>query len=246
MPTLTPRPRVLIVDDDPVSLRFLVAAVEQSGCVVATAADAAAALAADNAFDLLLIDRHLPDIGGVELLRVLRRDGITATAIATSAEIDAATAAQLHAAGFVDVLEKPASVQRIVEIVVRHLPKTTPILLDDIAALGTIGGDADALRALRGLLALELEQLERDLTQGDLATNPSRLGERLHRLRASCGFCGASALAARAADWQDALRAGSPSANVLRDAFVAVCRETVIALRGWRPRYERHPSNSTH
>ena len=186
MPTLTPQPCVLIVDDDPVSLRFLVAAVEQSGCVVATAADGAAALAADNAFDLLLIDRHLPDIGGIELLHALRKNGITATAIATSAEIDADAAAQLHAAGFVDVLEKPASVQRIVEIVVRHLPMATPILLDDVAALDAIGGDADALGALRDLLAQELEQLEHDLTHADLVTNPSRLGERLHRLRASC------------------------------------------------------------
>ena len=107
----------------------------------------------------------------------------------------------------------------------------TPILLDDVAALDAIGGDADALGALRDLLAQELEQLEHDLTHADLVTNPSRLGERLHRLRASCGFCGASALATCAGDWQAALRAGSPSANALRDAFVAACRETVIALR---------------
>ncbi len=229
---MPPRPRVLIVDDDPVSLRFLEAAVEQSGCVVATAADGAAALAADGAFDLLLIDRRLPDIGGVELLHALRKDGITAAAIATSAEINADAAAQLHAAGFVDVLEKPASVQRIVEIVVRHLPKTTPILLDDIAALGAIGGDADALHALRDLLARELEQLEHDLTHADLATNPSRLGERLHRLRASCGFCGASALATCAGDWQNALRDGIQAMDELRDALIVVCRETTTALRG--------------
>ena len=232
MPTLTPRPRVLIVDDDPVSLRFLEAAVEQSGCVVETAANGAAALAADGAFDLLLIDRHLPDIDGVELLSALRKDGITAAAIATSAEIDADAAAQLRAAGFADVLEKPASVQRIVEIVVRHLPKTTSILLDDLAALGAIGGDADALRALRDLLARELEQLEHDLTHTDLATNPSRLGERLHRLRASCGFCGASALATCAADWQSALRDGTQAMDERRDAFIVVCRKTTTALRG--------------
>jgi CheY-like chemotaxis protein len=224
--------RVLIVDDDPISLRFLEAAVAQSGCVVETSIDGATALAANGDFNLLLIDRNLPDIGGVELLHALRKAGITAAAIATSAEIDADATAQLHAAGFVDVLEKPASVQRIVEIVVRHLPKTTPILLDDNAALGAIGGDADALRALRDLLARELEQLEHDLTRGDLATDTVRFGERLHRLRASCGFCGASALAARAADWQNALRDGSQATDGLRDAFIVACRETATALRG--------------
>lgn len=225
------RPRVLIVDDDPVSLRFLDAAVAQCGCVVVTAASGAAALAADGVFDLLLIDRRLPDIGGAELLHALRECGIDAVAIATSAEIDAATAMQLRATGFADVLEKPASVERIGEIVRRRLPRIEFALLDDVAALAIIGGDADALCALRGLLAEELEQLERDLTHDDLATDAARLDERLHRLRAACGFCGASALAVRAAEWQDALRAGDHITGEQRHAFVALCRETGAALR---------------
>ncbi|HST28858.1 MAG TPA: hypothetical protein VLK26_10870, partial [Rudaea sp.] len=158
--------------------------------------------------------------------------GVTAPAIATSAEIDTATAIQLRAAGFVDVLEKPASVQRIAETVRRRLPQDAPALLDDEAALNCIGGDAGALHALRGLLVRELEQLEDDLTRGDLAANVARLGERLHRLRASCGFCGASALATCAADWQNALRAGTHAMDELRDAFIVVCRETTTALRG--------------
>jgi CheY-like chemotaxis protein/HPt (histidine-containing phosphotransfer) domain-containing protein len=223
--------RVLIVDDDPISLRFLEAAVAQSGCVVETSVDGATTLAADGDLDLLLIDRNLPDIGGIELLQALRKAGITAAAIATSAQIDADASAQLRAAGFVDVLEKPASVQRVIEIVVRHLPKTAPILLDDIAALGAIGGDPNALRVLRDLLARELEQFEHDLTRGDLVANTVRLGERLHRLRASCGFCGASALAARAADWQNALRNGTHAIDELRDAFIVACRATATALR---------------
>lgn len=231
MSTSDSRPRVLIVDDDPVSLRFLEAVVAQSGYVVATAIDGATALAVDGVFDLLLIDRNLPDIGGVELLRALRGRGITAPAIATSAEMDPGTKTQLLAAGFVDALEKPAAVQRISEIVMQHLPRIAPNLLDDSAALEAIGGDANALRALRGLLACELEQLERELTAGDLVTNPMRLGERLHRLCASCGFCGAGVLAARAADWQKALRKGDQVTDELLDSFIVVCHETTMALR---------------
>lgn len=58
------------------------------------------------------------------------------------------------------------------------------------------------------------------------------LAERLHRARASCGFCGALALAAHAAQLQDTLRAGNRFTGAQRDAFVAVCRETAAALRG--------------
>jgi len=227
MMTTNSRPRVLIVDDDPISLRFLEAAAMQSGCVVATAVDGVATLAAHGDFDLLLIDRRLPDIDGVELLRALRERGIAAPAIATSAEIDVATANELYAAGFADVLEKPVSVRRVIEIVAQHLPKTTPILLDDIAALDSIGGDAHALHALRGLLAQELEELERDLTHGDLAASPARLDERLHRLRASCGFCGAPILAAAAARLAGELRVGTMPPL---DEFLRTCRETAMAL----------------
>ncbi|MHB8679662.1 MAG: response regulator [Rudaea sp.] len=225
------QPRVLIVDDDPVSLRFLDAAVAQCGCVVVSAADGAAALAAGGVFGLLLIDRSLPDLGGGELLHALRARGIDAAAIATSAEIDSAMALELRAAGFADVLEKPASVERIGKIVRRHLPHIESALLDDAAALAASGGDADALRALRGLLAKELEQLERDLTHDDLATDTARLDARLHRLRAACGFCGAAALAELAADWQDAMRAGNRFTDRQRAAFVIRCRETAAALR---------------
>lgn len=221
-----PKRRVLIVDDDPVSLRFLESAVSQAGCVTTIAIDGAAALAAVGVFDLLLIDRRLPDIGGVHLLHALRERGVTAPAIATSAQIDAALAAQLRANGFVDVLEKPASVQRIHEIVARHLPNTAPAMLDDIAALDAVGGDANTLRALRGLLAQELEDLERELENLPVAA----LIERLHRLRASCGFCGASALSAHASDLQASLRAGNRFTNEQRDTFIASCRETVAAL----------------
>lgn len=231
MATTDSAPRVLIVDDDSISLRFLGVALLQSGYTVATAVNGAAALAADHVFDLLLIDRHLPDIGGVELLHALRERGVSTPAIATSAEIDAELGAHLRAAGFADVIEKPASLQRIHEIVAKFLPKSSHALLDDTAALDSVGGDPNALRALRGLLARELEELEHELTHGDLATDSTTLVERLHRLRASCGFCGAAALAARAVEWQTTLRAGNRPTHEQRDAFVSVCRETRVALR---------------
>lgn len=224
------QPRVMIVDDDPVSLRFLEAAVAQCACSVVAAANGTQAMAAEGRFELLLIDRHLPDMDGAALLRALRDCGVGAIAIATSAEIDAALAAQLCGAGFVDVLEKPASVQGIHEALSRHLPRRAAFL-DDGAALDSSGGDANVLRALRGLLARELEELERDLTRGNLASSPPQLDQRLHRLRASCGFCGASALAAHAADLQVALRVGNRFTHERRNAFIAVCRETAAVLR---------------
>jgi len=67
-------------------------------------------------------------------------------------------------------------------------------MLDDQAAL-TATGDATTMRALRLLLREELALLHQELDT--LSRDPSGFGERLHRLRSSCGFCGAAALSAQ-------------------------------------------------
>jgi HPt (histidine-containing phosphotransfer) domain-containing protein len=67
-------------------------------------------------------------------------------------------------------------------------------MLDDQAAL-TATGDATTMRALRLLLREELALLHQELDT--LSRDPTGFGERLHRLRSSCGFCGAAALSAQ-------------------------------------------------
>ena len=237
--------RVLIADDDPVSLCFLAAALTQVGCDVVAVGDGAAALVAiqTHEFDLLLLDRRMPDLGGAELLVALRACGAASPAIATSAEVDAVITAQLRAAGFDDIIEKPTTLARLQHVVGTYLDlsaipaaaaKTpSPVAwLDDAAALAAIGGDAETLRALRGLLAQELATLENELRKSDPFAQPEYLRERLHRLRASCGFCGAPALAAAAAQLEQVLRVDATNAQSTLVEFIRSCRDTVAALRG--------------
>lgn len=235
-------PTVLIADDDPVSLGFLQAAIESLGCVTMTAPTGAQALkvADANVVELLLLDLNMPDIGGPALLQAFRARGVNAPAIATSAGFETPAAAALRAAGFTDTLEKPASLETIETLLRQHLaldrkvpwsppadnsPDTLPIL-DDQTALAAIGGDRGAMRALRKLFAQELELLERDLQSA--AENPQALSERLHRLRASSGFCGAAALAAAALRLQQAL--GGDLASAAMANFARACSTTRRAL----------------
>ena len=234
-------PTVLIADDDPVSLGFLQAATESLGCAAVTAANGAEALnlADASVIELLLIDLHMPDIGGPVLLQALRARGMRAPAIATSAGFETSAADALRAAGFEDILEKPASLATIQRLLCQHLaldvganpspadrsPGALPVL-DDRSALAAIGGDHDSLRALRGLFAQELELLEHDL-QG-AALGSALLPDRLHRLRASSGFCGAAALAAAALRLQQSL--GSEFASDAMADFVRACHATRQAL----------------
>jgi CheY-like chemotaxis protein len=243
------KPCVLVVDDDPVSLGFLTAAIDQCGgtAVPAASADAALATSSTAMLDLLLIDQHLPDANGIELLRRLRARGVAAPAVATSADIAAADQVRLIAAGFAATLRKPAAVAAIHALVRRliDLPATAvapqrgdgeaqrndgEAILDDPVALVAIGGDRATLRALRGLLAGELEALIALLLGNAAASDASGFANSLHRLRASCGFCGAPALGAAAAAFETCLRSESGDAGGTRKTFLQACITTRDAL----------------
>jgi len=227
--------RVLIVDDDPISLRFLEAALKQLGCACAGAGTSSAALAtaAASPFDLLLLDRNLPDGNAVELLGSLRRRGITVPALATSAEITPDVMSQLRAAGFAAGIEKPVTLVRLQEILQPWLDRRDAVALDDHSALVAIGGDHHALHMLRGMLVLELTALQQDMSAATL--EPGSLLDRLHRLRASCGFCGTPTLAAATIAFEHALRMTSGDVAAQRDGFLARCAETVAQLSGTLP-----------
>jgi len=223
-------PRVLIVDDDPVSLHFLASAMGGLDCnVVAVGAGAEALTAARwAAFDLLLLDRRLPDMNGAQLLAALRTAGVGAPAVATSAEVDREIDTQLRLAGFVDVLAKPLTLdtlrQRLQPLLAS--PDASALKLDDVldnaSARAAIGSDAEALRALRSLFAVELNEIEREWAHAQDTIDQ----ERLHRLRASCGFCGAVALGAAAKRLEDALRSNSPDVRAAREEFLRLCALT--------------------
>lgn len=230
-------PRLLIVDDDPVSLHFLAEVARGSHCDVVAVPNAIDALAAAHAgsFDLLLLDRRLPDMSGAELLARLRAANMMAPAIATSAEIDAGIDAMLRAAGFIAVLSKPLAVEKLRAQLHAWLPDgsgvATPQLLDDASASAVSGSAVETLRALRGLFVAELTELEHDLTDDACVVD----AERLHRLRASCGFCGATALGQIAAQLERALRSNAPrfdtpDVHALRQEFQRVCSATRAAL----------------
>jgi two-component system OmpR family response regulator len=223
--------RVLVADDDAISLRFLESALRQLSCVtlgVANLTDALTA-AADKGFDLFLLDRNMPGGGGVELLAALRERGVNAPAIATSAEITETTRAQLHSDGFAACIQKPVTLAEIGEVLRPWLNNADVPTLDDAAGLAAIGGDPQGLRALRGMLADELSMLRDDLERNAIAADP--LLDRLHRLRASCGFCGTPKLAAAAVALEQALRTNAADARDQQRNFMACSVQTIAALR---------------
>ena len=201
-------PRILLVEDDPVSRAFLAAAAAGLPATVDGAASIAEAhaLARASEYDLLLIDANLPDGRGIDLLRELRRHANTPalahTAATHRAELDA-----LIDAGFAEALVKPLSAARLQHAIIRALQGTpapagivpagsskTPVW-DDDAALAAVNGLRPQAMQLRALFLAELPAQYDAVLSATAAGNIATLQASLHRLQGSCAFVGALRLA---------------------------------------------------
>ena len=238
-----PKLRILVADDNPLSLRFFVEALTGLGCTIVEAEDGARALDRANACvcDALLLDARMPDLGGPEVLARIRAQigpSQRAIALATTADNDRATHAALQAAGFADVLVKPLSMAALRAALTRHVPEWVSSAgtcddetLDDTQALVAAGGDATIVAALRGLFAGELEAVPSEFASLGEREDANTLRERLHRIDASAGFCGVPTLVHAAAALRVALDEPAwPHSAMLE--FLAACARARLRLAG--------------
>jgi CheY-like chemotaxis protein len=223
---------VLVADDDPASRRFLADGMRRLDAGVVACADGieALTLARDQTFDLLLLDCRMPGAGALQVLSALRTDQQArsrhAIAVASSAEMAPADRSALLAAGFSEVLVKPCTLADLQRLLGR-LPNQPTSPLDDQAGLRASGDQATML-ALRGLLRGELEVLKSELAR--MGGDDTALTERLHRLRSSCGFCGAATLSSATVALQEALAHASADVAPCLERFNRALDATLLAL----------------
>lgn len=214
-------PRVLLVEDDPVSASFLQAVLERlpARVDIASTCSRARGLARAGDHGLFVFDANLPDGRGDALLVALRAAGLRAPAIAHTASRQADEHEKLLAAGFLEVLVKPLSAPEILAAArialglgapPVQLPASTRDLplWDDDAALKSLLGDRGHLEALRRMFVVEVRSMRSAIATAVRGGDLDAMRPVLHRLRASCGFVGAArlgdaaaALAADASGW---------------------------------------------
>jgi signal transduction histidine kinase/ActR/RegA family two-component response regulator len=123
--------RVLVVDDSATSREVARFFLEQAGCLVAEAEDGRQALARlqHAAYDLILMDRHMPEMDGVEATRRIRRGeaghAAGSTIIGLSAGALQSERDACLQAGMDGYLTKPVSFGQIGNLVRQWMPKLT-------------------------------------------------------------------------------------------------------------------------
>jgi CheY-like chemotaxis protein len=158
----------------------------------------ALALAGQGAFDLMLLDMHLPELDGIEVVRGVReRERVAGghlPVIALTARSRKEDRERCLAAGMDDFLTKPVSAADLLAAIDRLVsaggdsrpPRTSAGehvgLLDPVAVLTACGDDADALqgmcRAFESYLPVRLTEVGDALR----AQDAPRLREAAHKL----------------------------------------------------------------
>jgi DNA-binding response OmpR family regulator len=120
------RRRLLLVEDDPTLRQALTFNLAREGYEVSSSADGESALEAarNERLDLILLDVMLPGMSGLEVLRALRRDGVSTPIIVLSAkgdEIDRVVGLKVGADDYVSKpFSRPELLARIEAVLRRH------------------------------------------------------------------------------------------------------------------------------
>lgn len=228
------KPRLLLVEDDPLSQAFLHAVLESLPATVDVANSATEAMAQPAIHDLWLIDVNLPDGRGTELLAHLRHRCGRTPALAHTADDTPALHQHLLESGFVGVLLKPITATALLAQVRTALshgfvanPSAPPSSADspvwnDAQALAALNGNADSVRQLRELFRIELGGQKDRIASAIAARDYAAAHAELHRLKASSGFVGAARV-----QQATAALARQPEDPALLHALLDACEQSL-------------------
>lgn len=124
-----PDASILVVDDNRMNLTVMRSLLKLYGIVPDTAGSGTEALSklADNKYDIVMLDHMMPEMDGIETLRLATQRGLIpdgSIVIALTANAVVGAREEYLREGFDDYLSKPVEVRSLEEILEKHLPKS--------------------------------------------------------------------------------------------------------------------------
>jgi CheY-like chemotaxis protein/anti-sigma regulatory factor (Ser/Thr protein kinase) len=204
--------RVLLVDDDPVNCEVGEAILNRLGhrSAIARNGAAAVALAGNHAFDIILMDLHMPDMDGVEAAVRIRQLPLQPMPriIVVTADVSRSTRGRLAAAGITRVVSKPILINALREAIEDEPePGATdaplapsalidrPFLDDQKELLG-----ASQITKLHHLLQETSAKLIADITAAAASGDHTQLARSAHQLGSAASALGLVRLFERCRD----------------------------------------------
>ena len=187
------RRRLLLVEDDPTLRQALAFNLSREGYEVTTVADGEAALDAARAdrLDLILLDVMLPGLSGVEVLRVMRREGVATPVIILSAkgdEIDRVVGLKVGADDYVaKPFSRPELLARIEAVLRRHRREDVEPERREELSFGTVRIDVARREVTVDAQPIHLTTKEFDLL-AHMAASPGRIFTRDQLLARIWGY----------------------------------------------------------
>jgi two-component system response regulator YesN len=167
---------VLVIDDDLGMCEMFADALHSAGYDVVTAntGQKGLNLARSRPFDVILADLRLPDMSGVDVLRMLRAEREDVPLVIMTAFASVVSSVAALKLGALDYIEKPLGDTDLVEVVnsaanasaARRTPHMTATLCSN--AIGDAGNSRDA-RVTWALGTIERRYEEFDLSSADVA-----------------------------------------------------------------------------
>jgi two-component system sensor histidine kinase BarA len=241
---------VLVVDDQRLNREWLHAGLRHRVAKIALAASGEEALerCRQEAFDVVLMDLHLPGMDGratADSICDLTTHPSRPRLIAVTADARESTREQLLGVGFDACLSKPVGLDTVAGAIERLFaaegphdsPPTdpdSPELIDHERARRAANGDSALVDRLQFMLANEIRARRPDIERCLLQADAAGAAEVLHQWIGACGYAGAERLAQDCAELRDAL-AGENSL-----CRAEACVRFLRTAEGTRSRLEAH------
>jgi two-component system, OmpR family, response regulator len=154
--------RVLIVEDDQETAAFLAKSLKESGHVTEHAGDGETGLALgrDGDFDVLVVDRMLPERDGLSVVEALRKGGVRTPVLILSALADVDDRVKGLRAGGDDYLAKPYAYAELLARIEALARRGSPEQLQTTYIVGDLTLDRLTHRVTRGGGAVLLQPRE--------------------------------------------------------------------------------------
>ena len=175
--------KILVIEDEKKVASFIENGLQSEGFTVETAYDGADGLAKayDGSFDLIILDRMLPKLDGLSLLRRIRKEGVATQVLILTAKGKVEDRIEGLNAGADDYLAKPFSfgelLARVRALYRRGHPQKNPILEFEELVINPLTREVKRANKQIDLSAKEYSLLEFFAYNANRALNRSTISE---------------------------------------------------------------------